>query len=622
MRTLSEKVEYALKLAASKEPLAYDTETSGLDWKRVHPVGYVFTGGPGEEESVYIPVRHGAGGNLAGCRPLTSPDGPFEQHPFERALDKAFQYRHNTYGRAAGPIVGHNLKFDTHFSLNAGIRLPKHMVCTQYNAAMLDEHAKSHALEHSVAVRGLPGKKSEMMYEHISKILGVPNNKEVMSHFWRLPGNDPVAVEYATGDGTSTWHLWQSQMPDIKKEGLAQVAQLEYDLIWYVVQMERRGVRIDENRLEELEGIFKKRMAEAMDALPPGFNSRAPTQVVAYFEKEGITDFPRTALGNVSFPEKWLKTTEAGRRIVAARQVRTIIDQFILPMRASHVFNGRVHTSLNQLRGDGFGVISGRFSSSFPNLQQAPKHNHELSALYRSIFVADPGYEFYEADYSQCEPRLFAHYSQAPALLAGYNSSPPVDMHDVTAKMMNADRETIAKRMNMGLLTGMWPKTLAEHMGWELHEAKAMWNKWFAIYPEIRTFQDTATHIMGTRGFVRTILGRVCRLDNPRFAYQATSRIIQGGNADILKYMLLKACTIAEQAGDLIHILLTVHDSFNWQAEASERGAAISREIVRVCSDVQCEPFNLRVPFKMDVKKGRTWAEATFGKKLKLDLAA
>lgn len=614
MYTLSEKAEWALKVAASNVALVHDTETSGLDWKKVHPVGYVFTTA---DHSVYIPLRHGGGGNLMGSRPLETPEGPFELHPFEQALAKSYRYRHQTYGRSASPLIGHNLKFDLHMSLNAGIDFPEHVFCTQFGAALLDEHAKSHSLEHSCAVRGLPLKKSEVMYAHLAQTFGVPNNKEVMSHYWRLAGNDPVGVDYAEGDGVSTLALWADQKPRLTEQQLDVVAQLENDLIRHVVRMERTGVKIDEARLGELEGIFKKRMEDAMKALPAGFNSRAPSQVKAYFEKAGVTDWPTTDLGNPSFPEKWLEKSEAGRKIVAARQVRTVLDQFIKPMRENHVHKGRVHTSLNQLRGDGYGVISGRFSSSFPNLQQVPKHNHELSALYRSIFVADPGFEFYEADYSQCEPRLFAHYSQAEALVTGYNSNPPVDMHDVVAKMMNADRETVAKRMNMGLLTGMWPKTLAEHMGWDLAYAKKMWNQWFAMLPEVREFQDGATHVMGTRGFVRTILKRRCRLDNPRFSYQATSRIIQGSNADILKWKLLEACRMAEQMGDTVQILLTVHDSINWQAEDSERGLAYSRDLVEACQDVQGEPFLLRVPFKMDVKKGKSWAEATFGKKLK-----
>lgn len=624
--TLGDKAETALQWVRSGRPLVYDTETSGLDWKRVHPVGYVFS--ISGNESLYIPIRHGGGGNLAGGRPLESPSGPFEVHPFEIALRKAFADRERLYGAAPqGLTIGHNLKFDYHFSLNAGVRVNNNLWCTQYAAALLDEHARSHSLENSCAVRQLPAKKGEAMYLYLSQKFNLPYSKDLMQHYWRLPGDDVMGVEYAEGDGISTWHLWRDQVPRVMEEGLDVVMQLECDLIRHIVAMERRGVKIDIARLDELEEIFKGKMNEAMRALPPGLNIRSSTQMENYFRTNGISNWPKTELGNPSFPEKWLKTTDAGLKIVAARQVRTILDQFITPMkgtaeREAHVFNGRVHTSLNQLRGDGFGVISGRFSCSFPNLQQVPKHNHELAELYRSLFVADDGYDFYEADYSQCEPRLFAHYARCPALVDGYNANPPVDMHDVTAKMMNADRDTIAKRMNMGLLTGMWPKTLAAHMNWTEHKARSMWAEWFSIYPEIRDFQDTATAAMKNRGYVRTLLGRRCRLEDPKFAYQATSRIIQGGNADILKWKLRDACVLAEQMGDDLHVLLTVHDSLEWQAVSGPRGEACSSEIVRVCSDVQGPPFLLRVPFKMDVKRGKDWARATFGKKLKLGEAA
>jgi DNA polymerase-1 len=614
MKKLGEKAEFAIRLIESGEPFAYDTETSGLDWKTVYPVGYVFTSL--DRTSVYIPIRHGGGGNLAGVPSLADPSGPFELHPFEARLAKAFKYRDQTFPKGK-PVIGHNLKFDAHQSLTVGIDLGRDMYCTQYGAALLDEWAKSHSLEHSCAVRGLPLKKSEAMYAHLARKLGVPNNKEAMAHFWRLGGDDPVAVDYAEGDGISTIALWEDQVPRLAEENLVAVMQLECDLIRHIVRMERTGVKVDEARLEELDGIFKKKMEDLALKLPPGFNSKAPTQVMAYFRAAGITDWPTTDLGNPSFPEKWLERSEPGRRIVAVRHVRTIRDQFIKPMREQHVFKGRVHTSFNQLRGDGFGVISGRFSSSFPNLQQVPKHNKELSELYRSLFVADDGYDFYEADFSQCEPRLFAHYAQAQVLIDGYNANPPVDMHDVTAKFLDADRDTVAKRMNMGLLTGMWPKALAGHMNWDEAHARRMWNEWFRGYPEIKDFQDTATAKMKSAGFVRTILGRRCRLDDPRFAYRATSRIIQGSNADILKYKLLRVCEMAEGMGDTLQVLMTVHDSYNWQATKDRAGLEASRALVEECSDVQGPPFLLRVPFKMDVKKGGTWAEATFGPKLK-----
>lgn len=613
-KTLADKAEWALKLVRSGEPMAYDTETSGLDYKRNWPIGYVFT--DVNKVSVYIPVRHGGGGNLRGCRPLETPEGPFELHPFEVQLAKAFRDR-----RAL--TIGHNLKFDWHMSQSAGIALNDPLYCTQFGAALLDEYAMTYSLEHSAAVRGLTPKKSEEMYSHMGKVFKCPPSKDLMGRFWELSGDDPVAVDYAEGDGVTTIELWQAQMPEIQEQGITTVMRMENDLIRHVGAMERRGVRIDEARIDWLEEQFKQKMVEAMSHLPPGFNSRAPTQMKKMFDEAGLTNYPRTELGNPSFKEKWLKKSELGRRVVQVRKVRTILDQFIEPLKVTHIFEGRVHTNFNQLRGDKAGggvegVGPGRFSSSSPNLQQVPKHNKELAELYRSIFIADEGYEFWEGDYSQCEPRLFAHYAKVPILLDGYNDG-TLDMHDATAQMLEVDRDTIAKRMNMGLLTGMWPKSFATHMGWEYNKALSMFKAYFRAYPEIQDFQDAAKDRFLDTGYVKTILGRRCRLEAPKWSYRATSRIIQGSNADILKYMLLKAAQLAEQSDNALQLLLTVHDSFEWQALKGSKGLEASRALVEEISDVQGPPFKLRVPFVMDVKKGRSWSDATFGKKLLLN---
>jgi DNA polymerase I len=155
-------------------------------------------------------------------------------------------------------------------------------------------------------------------------------------------------------------------------------------------------------------------------------------------------------------------------------------------------------------------------------------------------------------------------------------------------------------------------------MGWTIPHAKTMFNAYFNAYPEIKAFQDTATHVYSERGVVKTILGRRCRLANGK-AYQATSRIIQGSNADILKWKLRHACEMVEGMDGDLRMVLTVHDSFNWLGRKGARAERRVRELVNSIVDVQSPPFNLRVPFALDIKRGSTWSEATFGPKVKFD---
>lgn len=612
MRTLQDKADIALRMVAEAPMLVVDTETSGLDWKRNYAVGYVFTV---ESESVYVPVRHGGGGNMP-CKSghnhalstaQVEDASLLRNHHFEESIAAAFKKR-------AGVVVGHNLKFDAHFMAQRGIMLGRNLSCTQNNQTLIDEYTPSFSLSSLSRRYGVQAKKDDELYDYIARHFGLPKDRNVMGHFWRLPGIDATAVDYAEGDGVSTWQLHVRQQAELDKQGVSKlVRDVENELIWTLVRIERRGMAIDVDYVQELKKSTEARIADAYAGLPANFNVRSANDVSKWMTNNGHTDWPTTDKGNPSFTEKWLKQSEAGQRVIRIRKWTNLLNSFVEPLIGSHTFKGRVHPQINQNKADDFGTISGRLSCSSPNLQQVPKHNKELAKEFRKAFIADDGFNFYEADYSQCEPRLFAHYSAEPALIDGYSKTPFRDVHTVVAELFNADRNTVAKRMNMGMFTGMYPPTFAQHMGVSLEEATRLWNKWFEGFPKIKDFQDQARKVFLSRGYVKTLLGRHCRLDNKRFAYKATSKIIQGGNADIMKYKMVEVDKWLDSEGDRTQLLMTIHDSFVWQAPDNEDGVADSNKIVSIMNDVRSAPFSLRVPFAVDCDHGKTWSEASFG---------
>lgn len=615
---LAADAERAIRMVREAKDLSYDTETSGVDWRVNSTVGYVIGAGTRErgirrEDVVYIPVRHGGGGNLLGGVPLTTPeDKNVRLHPFEIELAKAFNDR-NRLG--IGPTVGHNLKFDMHFSANHGILLGRRTVCTQNNAAILDEYQKSFSLDNCAKKHKVTAKLGDDLYLHMARLFGGKPDRNQMANFWRLSGTDPIGLDYAAGDGVTTLELYYAQLKEIEDEDLHTVAQLEADLIWTCFRMERRGIAVDLNRAQHLRETTERKVAEVMASLPTGFNARSGPQMKELMDNAGYTDYPRTEKGNPSFTEKWLKKNPLGKKIIEIRQATNLINSFVNPLEERHSFNGRVHATLNQLKSDDKGTISGRFSCDSPNLQQVPKRIKELAIPFRRLFVADEGYVFWERDYSQCEPRLFAHYSQDKALLDGYNAVPFRDAHQVVADLLKVERDPTAKRMNMGIFTGMQVKSFAGHMGWDIPRATEAWNKWYEEFPGVRAFQNKAKIRLKNRGYVHTLLGRRCRLEDPRFAYRATSKIIQGGNADILKWKLRAMDRICEDSGDVCQIAMTVHDSFNGQFRDDDEGRRVFAEVEREMEQVQCDPFNLTVPFVVEGFEGADWAEASFGDK-------
>lgn len=613
---IAENAEKALRMVREARDITYDTETSGLDWKIHAPIGFVIgapeNGSIQPENVVYVPIRHGGGGNIMGGRPLQSPTDAYSPHPWETQLAAAFAER-NRVRPNEGRVVGHHIKFDCHMSANVGVFLGRRMACTQDHEAMLDEYARSFSLENCAERHKVTAKKGDDLYKQMSLAFGGPAERSVMQHFWRTAGNDPLVVDYATGDGVSTFQLYLDQKKQIEEEELTTVAEMESDLIWTVFRMERRGIAVDPERIDKLRRATELEIEQLTGSFFPGFNTRSPSMVRKVMEDAGLKDWPTTEKGNPSFTEKWLKRSEVGRKIVQIRQHSNLIASFVNPMSERHLFKGRVHATLNQLKSDDKGTISGRFSCNDPNLQQVPKRIKAVAKPFRRLFVADPGYIFWERDFSQCEPRLFAHYSQDPRLIEGYNAEPFVDAHSIVANLLNVERDPTAKRMNMGLFTGLQVNSFASHMGWPLPEAAEKWNAWFRLFPGIKKFQDNAKARLLSRGFVFTLLGRRCRLEERRFAYRGTSKIIQGSNADILKYKLLEADRACEDNGDIVQILMTVHDSYNGQYQNTPVARRLFEEIVAQMERVQIEPFNLSVPFVLEGHEGGDWCEATWG---------
>lgn len=612
--------ERALRMVRESAHLSYDTEGSGLDWRRNNPVGYVVGAPktPGEirgisqDDVVYVPIRHGGGGNLPGVAPMNHPSMEIEVHEFEKELARAFDDRNRTMGEQ-GLVIGHHIKFDCHFSANTGVMLGRHLSDTQDRMALVDEFTRSFSLSGCAETAGVEAKKGEDLYEHIAKMLGVPANRKAMEHFWKTCGTDPVVQEYACGDGVTTYQLWCWQERKIVEEEMQQVAKLEGDLIWTVFRMERAGVKVDSDRIEALGVAVERRIKQLMSEFPPDFNPRSPLKMKALMEEHGHTDWPLTEKGAPSFTEKWLKTKEVGRKVIEIRQGTNLINSFVKPLATEHMHEGRVHATFNQMKSDDKGTISGRFSCSSPNLQQVPKRNKEIAVPFRRLFVADPGTLFWERDYSQAEPRTFAEYSRDANLMGGYLQEPFVDCHQMVANLLQVERDPTAKRMNMGIFTGMQPPTFAAHMDWPLSKAAEAHAAWFKAFPGVKTFQDNAKLRFKRRGFVKTVLGRRCRLDHPRFAYRGTSRIIQGTDADIIKYKLLQGDKMCEEAGDIVRILVTVHDSFSGTRQDTEEAKELLADVIAVMEDVQSPPFNFKVPFILEGTEGMDWAEASFG---------
>lgn len=590
------------RLADAKE-VVYDAETSGLDWKKQHVVGHVITFGPSDADSHYLPFRHAPGGNIEGVEVPQAKDAwRGDVHPIEKELMRLLD-------RPDLVVIGHNLAFDMKFMFRLGYRFGAKYEDTIIAAPLLDDHQSSFSLDYCCKAAGVTPKKTdiyEYLMEKFPELRTTP--KQAMGSFWRLAGDDERATTYARGDGTSTMALIGAQRTGIVSQGLDRVWGIECRLIPVLARMMTRGIKIDEARLDEVKKIVEGRLKEAEKALPEGFNSRAPSQVRALMEKSGQTDWPLTPKGQPSFPEVWLDRNPVGKHIVRLRKYNNILSSFIAPMQQTHLWNGRVYPSYNQLRGDDFGTVTGRLSSSEPNQQQAPKRNREISELYRSVFVPDEGQIWCSSDMSQAEPRLLGYYARCKVLLEGYRAEPPVDAHQAVATAANVDRE-LGKRLNQTIITGGGRRVLTTRYGIPSAKVDEIWPKYFEAMPELKPFQYRAADVFKSRGYVMSVLGRRARLRDASKAYTATNRLLQMSNSDWIKTAMVLVDEYIRSEGDKIYIANTVHDSLDF-VFAEEHRPMLNR-----CLElfVDLKPhIEIDVPMVIESGYGKSWAEATW----------
>jgi DNA polymerase-1 len=586
---LSDRIELGLALTATAPVLAYDIETTGLD-ADCRVCGYAFADA---EREVYVPVRHQTGN--------------IERAPeqFERALAIAFTERQ----RRGLRTVGFNLGFDLFHSGRYGVWPGAPLEDVQINDVLIYEYHRAYALSDVLERRGLAGKDDKALIDRLGDQFGGARTRSVqMRNFWRLPGDSRTAWDYATSDVRGTYAAWLVQQeeitrPDDQGHTLERVHRLECELIPYLARMRVKGIRVDKSYAERAVAALDGQIEEALQAFPQGFNPARTSELHEWMKEHDAASPNLTKKLKPSYTARFLESSEPGRKVSHLRQLLKTKSTFLQPMLGVE----RIHPELKQMSDGEYGVKFGRFSCVGPNLQAFPKRNKILGQIVRPVIVPDHGMDLYEADYSQQEPRLYAHFAQCRRLLDGYNNKPVIDVHSLAAELMHIDRG-FAKTLGLSIFNGMTPKTLSGRLSVSEVEAKRLYNEFFQAFPEIATFKNDAASVAAKRGYVRTILGRRQHFPPQLSTHVAVSRVIQGSAGDHMKVRLLDACKWVEACGaGQIDILMTIHDAVIWQSAC---GAGISE--LREILENNGAPLNLSTPMPVEISAGRNWAQASW----------
>jgi len=446
---------------------------------------------------------------------------------------------------------------------------------------------------------------------------------------WQMPQS--VVAPYAAMDAEETVKIFKIQEIKLKEQNLEEIYALEMSLYPLLLQMKRIGVRIDEPRLlrtgRELSDVRATIQEELDELAGREINVNSARDLEELFTKYKLPisyGEPTQRMmdngifrGNPSFDKKVLQRIEhpIAKKVLELRHASTLLSMFIGPYPELMV-DGRIHCQFNQLRSDEYGTVSGRFSSSNPNLQQVSARKEEEyihtdnellnGQVIRKLFIPEDDCDWLKMDWSQIEYRLIAHYASGEGsdlIRERYNEDPSTDYHAEMGQMTGLEDRKIVKTLNFGAAYGMGVDKMAVTYGWNLSEARVMYKNYHDKVPFVketgRRVSDKAKRV----GYIRTLLHRRARLQDSSKAYVMFNRLIQGSAADIMK----KAMSDAYTAGvfNVLHPHITVHDEMDTSMPRTKEGLEAGKEMKHIMENC----VKLRVPIIADCEYGPSWGE-------------
>jgi DNA polymerase-1 len=269
-----------------------------------------------------------------------------------------------------------------------------------------------------------------------------------------------------------------------------------------------------------------------------------------------------------------------------------------------HVVDGRVYSDWHPI-----GAVTGRMSSSEPNLQNVPRYPDHP---HRTCFKAPEGRVLIKADYSQIELRIAAAIAGDARMIQAYRQGQ--DLHTLTARMVLGKAEVTkedrqrAKAVNFGLIYGMSAETLREHArnnyGVELSETEAQEfrRRFFWTYRGIADWHERERQA-GPHD-VRTRSGRLVR-NVDRFTNRLNTPV-QGTGADGLKRAMALMYERRHEVPSDVKFCLAVHDEV--VVECNETDAQAVADWLKTNMLEGMQGLIPEVPVEVEVQVGRAWA--------------
>ena len=578
------------------DTVAFDVETTSTDPMHTELVGLGLT--DREKEGWYIPVGH--------------------QHGTQLPLDQVLEAVRPLLENPALPKQAHNSKFDLSVLRQYDIELKGLAFDTMIAEWLTNPASRNLGLKNLALVR------LGVEMTPIQDLIGSGRTQITMAKV-----DIDRAAAYTAADVDMTYRLAQVLETELREKDHWDLFQdMEIPLVEVILAMEEAGVMLDIPFLNEM----STELAQRLDELSTEIEA-----IVGHpFNINSTQQMAEALFGTLGISTKGVRRTPTGRYSVAAGVLESLkgthpVIELILEYRelaklkSTYVDalpdlvnpdTGRVHTSYKQT-----GTVTGRISSSSPNLQNIPIRS-PLGRRVRRGFIAQPGWLLLGADYSQVELRVLAHICGDEGLLSAFQRGEDIHattaaaVFDIELDQVTSEQRRFAKQINFGLLYGMSSYRLARETNLTQAEAENFVKQYFGRFPKVQMYLENTIAQAKNQGYVETLLGRrryfpVLQSTAPgqvraqqRAGREAINTPIQGSAADIIKRASLDLYRALREQGFQAQIIIQIHDELVLEVPEEELSA-----VSRLVQDVMESAYPLRAPLMVELTAGPNWGE-------------
>jgi DNA polymerase I-like protein with 3'-5' exonuclease and polymerase domains len=511
---------------------------------------------------------------------------------------------------APRPIkIAHNAKFDAKFlKHNLGVD-----VVGLFDTLLASQLVSAGDIEERHGLEAIAGR---YLNEAVDKSERLSN--------WEFELSE-AQLQYAARDAAVLLPLREKLIDKIKSNGLIQCAQLEFECVMPVVDIELTGFFMEKQRwLEQLRIVEEKRAElanELQEMLGEGVAQASlfgpPRANINLDSQQQVTE----AMNRLGIPlpdstRNWKLQPLAAQYPIVAKLLEYRTMQKALTSYGQNMVElinpktGRLHADFRQI-----GAPTGRFACTNPNIQQVP---HAVE--YRRCFMGHPnGRKLVIADYSQIELRILAEFSGDQAFIDAFRSG--ADLHKVTAAQVfgvsqdqvTKEQRDFAKRLNFGVVYGIGAQRFSLMTGLGVPEAEDVLRRYFATYRGLDRFlRESASRAVSDKE-ARTASGRLVKFNfdpSDRQQVSMTQRNgknapIQGTSADILKRALrLLNDELRQTSAKIVNI---IHDEIVVEVDEDEAPAVAQTVERAMCA--AGEEYLTTVPVKVESQIASAWTK-------------